>query len=397
MPSAIEILIISGIFFLPVSKAMAEACFVIALAGWVLNAYVTKTPLLPRSKVVVFYAVFLGLLMLSLLQIQGPLLPAGLSGIRKWMKYLAIFFMCWSIYDTPDKRRNLAMVFLVSMVIVSLDGFYQLYTGQDLFRGKVLAPGRIVRMTASFNAPNPLAGFLLFALPLCALFFCRSRARIRGLYGGAFLILVSAFLLTYSRGAFYALIFSLMINLILAKRFRMVLAAAAGIGLLVMAVPSLRYNFVQTIARNDITITERGGYWDVALNMIKAHPVTGVGLNTYHSRFPEFVTDPGTRQAYAHNCYLQMAAEIGVPGMLAFVTALLFMFWRSLDPPPESDLGFILALRIALAAFLIQSAFDTNLYALQTASLFWIFSGVFGSLVFMDSGRCRLHCHGKAS
>ncbi len=379
LPQFIEILTGAGLFFLPISKGAAESFFITALGFWILHKIVTRTALFPDPKTVIPYALFLGITFLSLTQAAPFLFPEGLRGALKWLKYLAVFFMCRDIFSAPEKRTRLFWVFLASMLIVSLDGFYQLYSGIDLLRGQTLDPGRIVRMKACLGAPNLLASFLMFALPLCALFFHRGHARIKTLCGIAFLIFLAAFFLTYSRGAFYAMLISLFFNLILMKKIRIALAALACLALLVLTVPSLRYNFVKTLEKKDITILERRDYWEVASGMIKRHPLLGVGVNTYHAKFPAYATDPAVRQAYPHNSYLQMASEIGIPGLLVFFLILGWSLARSLRPDPEQNGPVVAALRIALTAFLIQAFADTSFYALQTAYLFWVFWGIFDS------------------
>ena len=378
---ATEILVSCAIFCLPIAKAATEVTIIAAMVCWILYKIIAKIPLLPASKAVIFYSLLLGIILLSLIQAPPFLVPEGLRGVLKWLKYLGIFFMCWDIYREPKKQTRLFLVFLASMLVVSLDGFYQLHTGIDLLRKQTLDPGRIVRMKACLGAPNLLASFLLFAMPLSVSLFVRSRAWLRALWGTAFFVFATAFFLTYSRGAFYAMALSLLLNLFALKRIKFALIAIGCLTVLIFTVPSLRYNFVETIERKDITIAERGDYWKVAFNMIKQHPILGVGVNTYHSKFPSYAPDPTVRQAYPHNSYLQMASEIGLPGLFVFILALGYAFRRSFKLSLAAETGMI-PLRIALFAFLLQGFFDNNLYALQAAYLFWGTWGVFHACIF---------------
>ncbi|MBU9889787.1 MAG: O-antigen ligase family protein [Candidatus Omnitrophica bacterium] len=379
-PAAVEILVASGLFALPVSKAAAEVFLISALACWLLHKFATRTSPLPASPVTWIYSAFLAISLASFIQIPAALRPEGLMGILKWLKYLGIFFMCLDLYAVPQKRSRLFWILILSLVIVSIDGFWQLYTGRDLFFGYKLDPGRIVRMKASLTAANLLAGFLLFALPLSALACYRSRRWVRGLTGASFFLFLAAFFLTYSRGAFYAMALSLFLNLLLLRKIKIALAVTLFSILLVFSVPSFRYNFVKTLKKNDITIAERRDYWSVAFNMIKREPLLGVGLNTYHARFPDFTPDPGVRRAYPHNSYLQMASEIGIPGALCFLGGILYLLGLSFKKNFVRNDPEAFALRTALIAFLIQGFFDNNFYALQTATLFWVFGGVFSGL-----------------
>lgn len=176
--------------------------------------------------------------------------------------------------------------------------------------------------------------------------------------------------------------FAFLFNLCFTKKIKMAFATIICLGFLVLVIPSFHYNFAKTLSQHDITIIERGKYWNVTWNMIKKHPLLGIGVNTYHAQFPSYTDDPTVKQTYPHNSYLQMTGEIGIPGALIFLFALFYLLWHSARKSEAKYYSCVMALRIALMAFLIQGFFDNNLYALQTASLFWVFWGVFAGLVF---------------
>jgi len=121
----------------------------------------------------------------------------------------------------------------------------------------------------------------------------------------------------------------------------------------------------------------RFDYWREALNIIKDYPWFGIGINTYSVVGPKYKISWG---GYPHNCYLQMAAEIGIPGLLAFLW-LIFVFyseslrlWRILPNGFYKVLmeGFL----AAIFAFLVHGFFDTNFYSVRLAILPWIGMGL---------------------
>ena len=77
-----------------------------------------------------------------------------------------------------------------------------------------------------------------------------------------------------------------------------------------------------------------------------------------------------------------MWGEIGLLGLLTFLTPLVVVLARKKPRAnKENFLGtYEDGLWVGIVAFLIQSFFDTNLYSLQTATLFWIFWAVLVSL-----------------
>ncbi len=81
----------------------------------------------------------------------------------------------------------------------------------------------------------------------------------------------------------------------------------------------------------DEAITFRENLGRIALGMIAAHPLAGVGLNCFAEASDPY--DPSGEQRVkrfpVHNIYLLEASEVGVPGGLAFVAMVLFIITRT--------------------------------------------------------------------
>ncbi len=75
------------------------------------------------------------------------------------------------------------------------------------------------------------------------------------------------------------------------------------------------------------TVAVRANYWIAALRMARAYPLRGVGLDNFGSRYTGFKTVSGWAVKRAHNHYLQLAADGGVPLLLSFVLVWVLFFW----------------------------------------------------------------------
>jgi putative inorganic carbon (HCO3(-)) transporter len=82
-------------------------------------------------------------------------------------------------------------------------------------------------------------------------------------------------------------------------------------------------------ARSDGLATSRFDIWQRALYMIRDFPYTGVGLNmfsqTANSLYPFLAAPPERvlRLTHAHNAFLQVAVDLGLPGLVAYLAILV--------------------------------------------------------------------------
>lgn len=122
--------------------------------------------------------------------------------------------------------------------------------------------------------------------------------------------------------------------------------------------------------------------WRTAWGMFMEKPLTGQGLNTFMANYKRFkVPEDGADYVwYAHNCYLQIAAELGIFGILSFLwligrMALISLkSWRLIK---DEYLRFLyLGLFCGIAAFLMHSGVETSLYSLKLVVLFYFMLGL---------------------
>ena len=130
------------------------------------------------------------------------------------------------------------------------------------------------------------------------------------------------------------------------------------------------------------SIRDRSVMWTNGMEIFKRHPVIGNGINTFYNEYMNIRKDEyrGKHGSYAHNCYLQMAADTGLLGLasfLFFAAAVLAVGFKALkiirDPLCYS---LVLGIGLGLVALLVHSAGDTDLYSLPIAALFWLSMGL---------------------
>jgi hypothetical protein len=192
----------------------------------------------------------------------------------------------------------------------------------------------VIRAYGTLPHPNVFGGFLVFSiLGTCLLFQMGKRKFWLGL---ASLAQVFALFITYSRAALYACVASLALFFFFSymrkeKIWPLVSALAASFALcLVLFYPQLfeRGGVVSYTATAQSADSGRIVYQNVAMLMIKDHPVLGVGFDNYliavsdYAAKSEFLIVP----FFVHNIYLFLCAETGILGLTAF----LWFIWRVL-------------------------------------------------------------------
>ncbi|GEM_PF-417084 len=390
--------------------------------------------------------IFLFFSLISVIVSRYPILSIeGFLG--KALQSAFLYFNFIEAINSKKRLRKFLIVFLASATLISINGLYQYFIGKDFIHGHLVYDGRV---SSSFRAHNDFAAYLIVIIPI---FLCLSvLSAINGAkwslaYGKeqvfsfflsrwgkvvtftVFILSLACLGLTFSRGAWIALAFTL---LILSARKRRYIVANVLVLVLFFTFfyPQLKetrqVRLMSDTVLNDEALDQRekdlypissavkpthdekklsifevymekfrsirflGGsgrteYWREAIHMIRDYPVFGIGLNTYS------VVGRGykiTWGGYPHNCYLQMAVETGILGLLSFLWLLGVIFYKSfqeLNSLKDPFLGLLLlGSLIGLGGFLVHSFFDTNFYSVQLGSFMWLIMGLIVAIQKID-------------
>jgi putative inorganic carbon (HCO3(-)) transporter len=189
--------------------------------------------------------------------------------------------------------------------------------------------------------PNVMAGSLVVLLPMgmgLLLFAWRGLKGWERLLAVTFTLVCGAILLlTQSRGAWLALAAALVVLVILRGRWGWALALAVGMAGFLLAA---RLGF-SSVAGALVSSPTLGGLegrlevWSRAIYMVQDFPFTGIGMGSFTETadrlYPFFLYAPGSVE-HAHNLFLQVAVDLGLPGLAAWLAILLgcsYAAWRA--------------------------------------------------------------------
>jgi len=240
------------------------------------------------------------------------------------------------------------------------------------------------RAGGPIGEPNRFAQILLVLLPI--VFFAvrnEERRKLRVALAACGGLILAGVLLTYSRGAFVALVVLTAI-LIVTRSIRirsLALTVAALVLVLAIAAPGylLRIATLQETpellggARSSGSeevmrsrVTEMLAAWTVFVD----HPVLGVGPGQYAPVYSEtYMNNPDIafkhidRPRRAHNLYFELAAETGIfgiacfLGMVGLIEVRLWRAWRRWKGEREDLANLAAAFFLAIAGYLVSAVF----------------------------------------
>ncbi|HWR51698.1 MAG TPA: O-antigen ligase family protein [Bryobacteraceae bacterium] len=154
--------------------------------------------------------------------------------------------------------------------------------------------------------------------------------------------------------------------------------AAACLAFLLFATPVLIGRFGTLENPDGPPDATRSALWHDAVTVIEAYPIAGCGYGAYHRGAQQMQKAiPAFFVNYAHNDYLQLAAELGIPAMIMLAAAAFFavrLTVRNIRKAPTPELRYrAIACLGAYVAIALHSFVDFNLYVpANLMALAWI-------------------------
>ena len=379
----------------PVNVGGAELLLAVLVGTWLAQSAARRRIVVPRASLMVPLAVFLGAQLLSVLAATSLELSA--KEIVKWVEVMIIYGLLAQEADDRLARWTVWAIFAAASAEAAL-GIYQ-FLARLGPEGFVLF-GRFMRSYGHFAQPNPFAGYLGLCFPLALALSLDALPRLsKALRGGAAelaallpmgaaVVTGTAMVTSWSRGAWVGLVASTATVVLLRSRRALLLGLAAGACLvlalamggarLVPAALTQRTADLIPLASgvdlahvevNDANwaVLERMAHWQAAAGMFNDRPWLGVGIGNYPVAYGRYAVgrwrDP---LGHAHNYYLNIAAEAGLVGFVAYlllVTACLVEAWRVIRRTRGSGWWNAVALGVLgiLVHLNVHNLFD-NLY-----------------------------------
>ncbi|MDR3565329.1 MAG: O-antigen ligase family protein [Negativicutes bacterium] len=320
-------------------------------------------------------------------------------------RYVLLYYLVINNVQSPQQVRRLVLTVLFSAGVVAAYGFYQYVHGVDMAFGWVDGdqfPDLKVRVFSTLQNPNLLAGYLVVMIAVAAGIGCNANHRgEKALFFALVLALGVCLVLTYSRGAWISVLALIIAFGVLKNRKILWLLALIPVTM-VIGHELVMDRLLSIMNPTDTSSTLRLALWESTIAMITGHPWLGIGWGAYWMVYPEydfFVLNANTKILHAHNMYLHIAAEIGLPGFLTFLGILCghaYSAYRLAARATDRwSAGLMLGVVGAMVSIAVGGLTDYVLFSIQMSMLFWLLNSLVIVLYLAEGHRQPLNLVNK--
>jgi O-antigen ligase len=326
---------------------------------------------------------------------------AALTEILDMAKDIVIIYCIMLALRRSQTWKQTVWLIIITTALLSALSVYQLVTHNyaQTFFGLASIPMQQVfgetftpRVGGPINAPNLWAQVLVAVSMLLIFRIIHEKAQLIKL-GGLFMLALIwyATLNTYSRGAYLVLAIDVVLILFIFHKGFNPLYAFVGLSMLILVVQFLPASYLDRLSSLSFFTSQNGIYQDSSLRgrssemltglvMFEEHPILGVGTANYETNYQKYSQlvgiefRPEAREP--HSIYVQVLAETGILGAIAFLGMIFFLFdalnkaCRATERSPHRQdwLPWLNGIRLAILSYLLTSTFLHDAYI----RYFWI-------------------------
>lgn len=320
------------------------------------------------------------------------------TSLKRWLTPMFMYFLALNV--AREKREIKALVVII-MVAVTVVGAMATWDYMNLGEGTSFEKSRIGGIAGHSNT---LGAFFCYYMFLLLGFFLEFAGKLKAwALLVPFLICFRGIMVTFSRGAYLAFVAGSLAAAFFKSKTLFLIAA----GLLAFAVThptilpkGIQYRMGMTVKGGELDILDeditqnlevsaarRVEVWRGALRMIRENPVWGVGYGRFPRLAPQY-TDGAIGHMDAHNSYLLIAAEMGIPTLLVFLLILLmaayYTRWVYVYASDRFFRATALGFQAGLVGLLVANLFGSRINSQELSSYFWILAGLMVRMMFIE-------------
>jgi O-antigen ligase len=378
--------------------------------------------LLKDKKMLIFMAI--NIVWIILTMILG--ISVGTQSIRGIVNFGCILLLLYLItnieIDGEDRKRIIKHLF-ISALICSIYGIVQYIFGINLDTlSNAKYPGILGRINGTFYLATLYDKYMVLMFAFAGYNLLKEGKKE---YILLFLLTGINAILTFARAGLIALFVIMAAYLVMALVLKKYKELIFPIILLIIAflIPGFKYSFQSTVnyiyekikmpdflrvrvvdnlvdstgeeidnMNDDSSIQYRKYYENIGKQFIIEYPISGIGVNNYsyiyvNQNAKDYLKDTECLDVvgeymYPHNGYIQLAAEVGIIGMILFLGYIICINISSYKNNKYKYFGLLL-----LGLFLLGNFTETLIYNKQYMYLFVIMYGLYNNKYFLEENK----------
>lgn len=338
-----------------VSISLMQTAYIVAIGFWLLQLYLNPQRL--HLPLLVPICGFVLTSLLATLTAATPL-PSWIEcrNLFEWV----LFYMLVNTLRTEVRATWLVRLLIAAGTVMALYGLSQALTYGSTFR---------IAGTSSYMTFGGQL-LLLCLLTLSQLLF-HPPSRHWFWLVPALMILLITLVGTQTRNAWLGFLIACPMLLTLRHRAFLLGLPLLCVVMFALAPPAVKDRIRSFGNLQDLSIQQRFFMWRSGLEMLRDHPWTGVGMGVMREmekryRAPEAPFAPERRLSHLHNNIVQIAAERGIIGLIAWAAIWVAFLWqgwrvyRQSDGPDRQDKALVAGSLACVVGFLAAGLFEYN-------------------------------------
>jgi len=335
----------------------------------------------------------------------------NLSALLHYIVGITIFLATYATYRKVEDIKRIEKSLLMAMIIIFLVAAIQKIIGPSLSLQYMnwadewvqWATKMDFRVYSLLGNPLHVASFTVYIFGLASVFFFSREKPIQALI--YMVIALITILLTKSRSPILCLLIIIPSSAFFVKKYIGCvntrinrIGKSIGIMSIIIAISLIvlpgRIKSVNVTDREFYSKTMRVPLYYTAIGSILDYPILGTGPGGLYGYFSksDFIISLGVNESSftADNLFLQIGGEVGLPGLIFFLFAILLSFRNSIKyvraSRDKKEMAVVLAMIVGLLGFYLQALFQSSTI-LPLRTLMWMSLGALAALEPTASGR----------
>ena len=377
---------------------------IIAFFLWVIKLIIVEELSWEKTKLNISILIFI--LVMSISLIRNEVVFVGLKDFINFLAYFMIFFLIINcIYNQKQFLSFLKLYFIIAFLI-ALYTFFQYYGYDPFFIGNNY-------LTSTLGQKNWISNYIAMIFPIVFSFFLlQKEKKFKIIYYILLSVLYANIMICQSRGIWISIFVSSIIGFYFIYKIKLVKYFRKNrkwliILILTFLIITVIYSTNNPLNKSAVTVVQRAAttfdksdtsintrmlIWKITFNMIKDNPWFGSGIGTFKLNYQNYQADYlqenpedikyWIKAGEAHNEYLQIWAELGIIGLILFLTIIYFFydliikFLNKVKKGNKENKIIVVGMLTGITCFLIHCLFSFPLHVPALGSAFFMMIGL---------------------